>query len=164
MSKYEFGNARSAATGGGPLTMYWYDGALLPWSIKGFPPGIKMSGDGGVVFMGSKGMLMHETYGERPVLIGEGLDEAAAKIAPSLPRVAGGMGAHEMNWIRAIRGEEKISCPFEYACRLNETMNLGVVAMRADASIDWDAAAGRVTNVADANAYLSRAYRPGWEL
>ena len=123
-----------------------------------------MSGDGGVLFIGARGMLMHETYGEKPVLIGEGLDEKAKKIPQSLPRIQGGMAGHEMNWIRAIRGEEKISCPFEYAARLDETMILGVVALRADQPIEYDGAAGRVTNVADANQYLSRAYRKGWEL
>ncbi|MFL5294974.1 MAG: Gfo/Idh/MocA family protein [Phenylobacterium sp.] len=159
LSHYEFGHAK-----GGPLTMIWYDGGLLPPTPRGFPTTIKMSGDGGVLFVGTKGMLMHETYGEKPVLIGEGLDAAAAKIPHSLPRIEGGMEGHEMNWIRAIRGEEKISCPFEYACRLNETMNLGVVAMRADTAIEWDAAAGRITNAPDANQYLARQYRKGWEL
>ena len=123
-----------------------------------------MSPDGGVLFVGTKGMLMHETYGEKPVLIGAGLGARAAKIPHSLPRVAGGLNGHEMNWIRAIRGEEKVSCPFEYACRLNETMNLGVVAMLADQAIEYDGAAGRITNVADANQYLGRQYRKGWEL
>jgi hypothetical protein len=114
--------------------------------------------------MGTKGMLMHETYGEKPVLIGEGLDAAAAKVPMSLPRIQGGMEGHEMNWIRAIRGEEKISCPFEYATRLNETMNLGVVALQADHVIEYDAVASRVTNLPAANQYLSRQYRQGWEL
>ena len=50
------------------------------------------------------------------------------------------------------------------AAPLNETMNLGVVAMRAEQAIDYDGAAGRITNVAAANQYLSRRYRPGWEL
>lgn len=159
LTHYEFGHAK-----GGPLTMIWYDGGLEPPTPRGFPASIKMSGDGGVLFVGSKGMLMHETYGEKPVLIGEGLDAAAAKVPVSLPRIQGGIGGHEMNWIRAIRGEEKISCPFEYACRLNETMNLGVVAMRADQAIEYDGATGRITNLAAANQYLSRQYRKGWEL
>ena len=98
------------------------------------------------------------------MLTGEGLNEKAAKIPMSLPRIQGGINGHEMNWIRAIRGEEKISCPFEYATRLNETMNLGVVALQADHVIEYDGAAGRVTNVADANRYLRRQYRKGWEL
>ncbi len=117
-----------------------------------------------MLFVGEHGMLMHETYGEKPVLIGAGLDEKAKKIPQSLPRIQGGIGGHEMNWIRAIRGEEKISCPFEYAARLDETMILGVVALRADQPIEYDGAAGRVTNVADANQYLTRTYRKGWEL
>jgi len=159
LSHYEFGHAK-----GGPLTMIWYDGGLEPPTPRGFPANLKMSGDGGVLFVGSEGMLMHETYGEKPVLIGEGLDEKAAKVPVSLPRIAGGIGGHEMNWIRAIRGEEKISCPFEYACRLNETMNLGVVAMLADQAIEYDGAAGRITNLPDANRHLGRQYRKGWKL
>jgi hypothetical protein len=47
---------------------------------------------------------------------------------------------------------------------LNEAMMLGVVALKAEQPIHWDAAAGRVTNVDSANAYLTRKYRAGWEL
>jgi len=159
IAHYEFGNAP-----GGAVTLIWYDGGLEPPTPPGWPAKLKMTGDGGVLFVGSKGMLMHETYGEKPVLIGEGLDEAAAKVPQSLPRIAGGMGAHEQNWIRAILGTEKGSCPFEYAVPLNETMNLGVVAMRADQAIDWDGGACKVTNVAAANNALGRDYRKGWEL
>jgi predicted dehydrogenase len=159
VTHYTFGNAK-----GGPVQMTWYDGGLMPATPVGFPTTVKMNPGGGVLFVGQRGMLMHETYGEKPVLIGKGLEEAAKRIPQSLGRVAGGMSAHEMNWIRAIRGEEKISCPFEYACPLNETMNLGVVALRAEQPIEYDGAAGRVTNVADANRFLSRAYRAGWVL
>lgn len=159
VTRYDFGKAK-----GGPLRLTWYDGGILPPTPPGFPANLTMSPDGGVLFVGSAGMLMHETYGEKPVLIGEGLDAKAAKVPKSLPRIQGGMGGHEMNWIRAIRGEEAISCPFEYAVPLNETMMLGVVALKADQAIDYDGASGRITNVADANQYLARQYRPGWEL
>jgi len=156
---YEFGHAK-----GGPLHMTWYDGGLLPPTPPGFPSNMKMSAEGGVLFVGSHGMLMHDTYGENPQLIGEGLSEKAKKIPVSLPRIAGGMAAHEQNWVRAIRGEEKVSCPFEYGARLNETMILGIVALKADQALEWDGAAGRVTNVPAANQYLTREYRAGWEL
>jgi predicted dehydrogenase len=159
ITHYEFGNAK-----GGPMTLIWSDGDLLPASPPGFPQELKMNPEGGVLFMGSKGMLMHDTYGEKPVLIGAGLNEAAAKVPQTLPRIQGGMGGHEMNWIRAIRDEEKISCPFEYAVRLNETMILGVVALKNETEIFWDGAAGKVTNAPAANAYLTREYRKGWEL
>jgi hypothetical protein len=50
------------------------------------------------------------------------------------------------------------------AVPLNETMILGLVALRAERPIEYDGEAGQVTNVPDANAYLSREYRKGWEL
>ena len=69
-----------------------------------------------------------------------------------------------MNWIRAIKGEEKISSPFEVAVPLNETMILGIVALHAGRPIEYDGALGQVTNAPDANRFLSREYRKGWEL
>jgi hypothetical protein len=159
VTHYEFGNAK-----GGPVRMTWYDGGLMPPTPPGLPAGMTMSPGGGVLFVGSKGMLMHETYGNKPQLIGEGLAEAAAAVPQSLPRIQGGIGGHEMNWIRAIRGEEAISCPFDYAVPLNETMALGMVALRADQPILYDGAAGRITNSEDANRFLTREYRPGWEV
>ncbi|HET6969801.1 MAG TPA: Gfo/Idh/MocA family oxidoreductase [Phenylobacterium sp.] len=156
---YDFAHAR-----GGPLRITWYDGQLMPPTPPGFPAGLKTNPEGGVLFIGAKGMLMHETYGEKPQLIGEGLAEAAARVPQSLPRIQYGLSGHEQNWVRAIRGQEKVSCPFEYAVPLNETMILGVVALKADQPIEWDGAAGRVTNAPDANQYLGRTYRKGWEL
>ena len=159
ITHYEFGKAR-----GGPVTITWYDGGLMPKTPELFPTDLKVNPDGGVLFVGARGMLVHETYGDKPTLLGKGVAEAAANVPQSLPRIPGGKEGHEMNWIRAIRGEEKASCPFEYAVPLNEAMMLGVVALKAEQPILWDAAAGRVTNVADANRHLGRKYRKGWEL
>ncbi|MGN6268636.1 MAG: Gfo/Idh/MocA family protein [Sphingomonas sp.] len=159
VTHYEFANAK-----GGPIRMTWYDGGLMPPTPHELPPGATMNPDGGVLYVGSQGMLMHETYGEKPVLIGDGAAERAAAIPQSLPRIQGGIHGHEMNWVRAIRGEERISSPFAVAVPLTETMLLGIVAMRAGQPIEYDGAAGRITNAADANRYLDRTYRKGWEL
>ncbi|MFN3387786.1 MAG: Gfo/Idh/MocA family protein [Allosphingosinicella sp.] len=159
VTHYEFGRAKA-----GPVGMTWYDGGLMPPTPEGLPAGKTMDPGGGVLFVGERGMLMHETYGTNPTLIGDGVEARAAAIAPSLPRIAGGMGGHEMNWIRAIRGEEAASSPFEDAVPLNETMILGMVALRAGQPILYDGARGRVTNGEEANRYLDRQYRAGWEL
>ena len=50
------------------------------------------------------------------------------------------------------------------AAPLNETMLLGIVAMRTGKPIEYDGAAGRVTNSEEANALLGRTYRNGWAL
>ena len=159
ITTFEFGNAP-----GGPVKLTWYDGGLMPPTPRALPPSATMSPEGGVLYVGSRGLLMHETYGEKPVLIGDGVAERAQAIPQSLPRIAGGLHGHEMNWIRAIRGEEPASSPFAVAVPLTETMLLGIVAMRAGQPIDYDGTAGRITNVADANRYLDRTYRKGWEL
>ena len=45
-----------------------------------------------------------------------------------------------------------------------EQMILGLVAYRVGQRIEYDGAAGRVTNSPEANALLSRKYRDGWTL
>jgi hypothetical protein len=74
------------------------------------------------------------------------------------------MGGHEMNFIRAIRGEEKISSPFEVAAPLTEAMLLGIVALTADQPILYDGVAGRITNGEGLDSLLDRPYRKGWEI
>lgn len=157
ITTYQFGRAK-----GGPLTMTWYDGGLMPPTPTAMPLTARMNPDGGVLYVGDRGMLMHETYGEKPVLIGDGVAERAAAVPMSLPRILGGRDGHEMNWIRAIRGEEAISSPFSVAVPLTETMLLGMVALRADQPIEYDG--DRITNVAEANQFLDREYRKGWAL
>ncbi len=159
ITTYRFGNARK-----GPLTMTWYDGGLMPPTPDAMPATARMNPDGGVLYIGDRGMLMHETYGEKPVLIGDGVAERAAAVPVTLPRIIGGRDGHEMNWIRAIRGQEAISSPFSIAVPLNETMILGMVALRADQPIEYDGGAGRITNVPDANRFLDRQYRKGWSI
>lgn len=159
VTHYEFGNAPA-----GPLRMTWYDGGLMPPTPVGLPPDRIMDPGGGVLFVGDKGMLIHDTYGENPTLIGEEAKARGQAIPQTLPRIAGGSSGHEMNWIRAIRGEEEISSPFEVSSPLTETMLMGVVALHAEQPIEYDGAAGRITNAPDANSLLDRTYRKGWEL
>jgi predicted dehydrogenase len=159
ITHFEFGKAP-----GGSLRLTWYDGGLMPETPVDLPPGVTMNPGGGVLYIGDKGKLMHETYGENPVLIGEGAAERAAGVPQTLPRVPGGRDGHEMNWIAAIRGEARASSPFAEAVPLNETLLLGIAAMRADQPIAYDGVAGQISNVPDANRLLTRDYRAGWAL
>jgi hypothetical protein len=116
-----------------------------------------------VIFIGEKGILLHDTYGANPRLYPQVLSEAAAAVPKSLPRI---MWSHEFNWTKAIRGEAKSSSPLEYAAQLTETMLLGVVALRAGQGkkILYDGERGQITNITDANQYLTRDYRAGWAI
>ena len=74
------------------------------------------------------------------------------------------MGGFQKEWIDACKGSLKTSCDFEYSGNMIEQMLLGLVAYRVGKRIEYDGAAGRVTNSPEANELLRRAYRPGWAL
>jgi predicted dehydrogenase len=141
-----------------PVRLTWYDGALLPPRPEELGEE-HLDRTGGVLYVGSKGKLMHETYGFHPRLLGDLADAPAPP--ETLPRIP---VSHEMNWVQAAKGEAEPSSPFSYAARLTETMLLGVVSLKAGTKIHYDGAGMRVTNNADANGYLQRDYRKGWEL
>jgi hypothetical protein len=52
---------------------------------------------------------------------------------------------------------------FSEAEALTEAVNLYAVALRSNKLLQYDAANLKITNVAEANKYLSREYRTGWD-
>jgi hypothetical protein len=142
------------------VKLTWYDGGLTP------PRPVEMGEEelnkgGGVLFIGTKGKLLHDTYGFNPRLLPKSLHDATGTPKQTYPRIT---SSHEMNWIDAIRGTQKTTSPFEYSAKLTEIMLLGVAALNAGKKIEYDGAAMRIRNVADSDALLKRAYRSGWAL
>jgi hypothetical protein len=124
---------------------------------------VTLVSEGGGIFIGDKGILVHETYGDNPRLFPVSVAEAGAAVARTIERIP---DRHEINWVKACKGEGKASSPFEYAAELNETMVLGVAALRAGQGrkLYYDAENMQFSNGTDANKFLTREYRKGWEL
>ena len=154
---YEF----PAREGMPPVKLVWYDGGLTPPRPDELGEEA-LSGEGGILYIGSRGKLIQETYGRNPRLLPAERHNSYGAPAERLPRVP--HQAHEMNWVNAIKGTDEISCPFPYAAHLTEIMLLGIVSLRAGAKLHYDAAHMRVTNNADANEFLTRTYRTGYSL
>jgi predicted dehydrogenase len=152
---YEFA-ARGAMP---PVRLTWYDGGLLPRKPDELGDE-ELNKGGGALLIGSKGQLLHDTYGLKPRLLPKSLHESFGKPPRKLPRID--KESHEMNWVDAAKGKGAASCPFEYAARLTETMLLGIVSLRAGKKIEYDGVNMRVTNVPQANDFLQRQYRQGW--
>ena len=146
-----------------PVKLSWYDGGLQPPRPDLLPDSVDLLREGGVIFIGDKGILLQETYGNNPRIWPESLMEKAKAVPKTLPRIA---VSHEFNWVAACKGQGVASSPFEYAAGLTETMLLGIVALRAGQGkkILYDAAASNVTNVPTVNQFLAREYRSGWEV
>jgi predicted dehydrogenase len=161
---YEF-----AARGSMPaVRMTWYDGGFNPPKPEEIGDET-LNGEGGILYIGSKGKMLQDTYGLSPRLLPRSLHDSYGVPKPKLGRVA--HEEHEMNWVEAITGKAEISSPFEYATRLTEVMLLGIVALRAGGKIHYDGASGRITNsikngnnIVDPNQFLARDYRAGWKL
>jgi hypothetical protein len=142
-----------------PVKLTWYDGGLKPPK----PAEIgeeELNQEGGALLIGSKGKLMHETYGMNPRLLPKSLHDSFGEPAKKLPRIP--HQHHELNWVDAAKGKQQASCPFEYAAQLTEVMLLGMVALNAGKKIQYDGEQMRVTNVLAANDFLKREYRTGW--
>ena len=147
-----------------PVNMTWYDGGLTP--PKPVEIGDEsLNGEGGILYIGSKGKMLQDTYGLNPRLLPSSLQESTGMPKARLARIP--HESHEMNWIDAIKGVQEISCPFEYAAPLTEVMLLGIASLRAGGKILYDAPNMRITNSPrqneDPNQYLTREYRRGWE-
>ena len=62
---YEF-----AARGGMPaVKLTWYNGGLTPPNPRKWRDEERLNGEGGILYIGSKGKLLQNTYGDRPRLL-----------------------------------------------------------------------------------------------
>ncbi len=146
-----------------PVTMHWYDGGHMPPRHPMLPTDVRLDRGGGVMYVGDRAILNHGTYGRNPRVYPDRVALEVVDVPQRYPRIE---ESHEMNWVRACKGETEAVSPFSYAGPLTEVMHLGTVALRAGAGIpiEYDPRRGRVVNHDDANRYLTREYRPGWEV
>ncbi len=142
------------------VKLTWYDGGLMPDKPAEMADDDQFTPGGGALLIGTKGKLVHETYGAKPRLLPASLHQSFGKPPEKLARIAD--ENHEMNWADAAKGKTEASCPFEYAAKLTEVMLLGIVALKAGRKIEYDGANMRITNVPAANDYLRREPRAGW--
>ena len=91
---------------------------------------------------------------------------AAAEIA-NVDAIHPGYGflAENAQFADACRGNGKTSAGFDYSGPLTEAVLLGGVATRfPKTTLQWNAAKVQFDNETQANQYLRRVYRKGWEV
>jgi predicted dehydrogenase len=151
------------SNGSGPaVAVTWYDGGLMPERPEELEEGRAMgNGFGGVIFIGDKGKIMCGSHGADGVrLIPESRMKDYTKPAKTLARSAG----HHREWIEACKGGPKPGSNFDYAGRLTECVLLGNAALKAGRKILWDPVRFSITNMPEADAFLKKEYRKGWEV
>lgn len=149
----------------GPVVVHWYDGGRLP-PAEVLPElaerkDLRKVEEGGFLLIGDKGKLYSPTdYGESFALYPRSKFASFQTPQQSLPRSP---GVHD-EWLDGIVEGRQPMANFEYAAPFTETMLLGNVALRTGKRLEWDAEAMRVTNDPDAERFLKKEYRRGFEL
>ncbi len=136
-----------------PVRLTWYDGNRAPREVAGQ----RVPGSG-VMFVGTEGSMFagYSNYRLFPT-------EKFANYQPPQPTIAKSIG-HHAEWIKACKEGTPTTCNFNYSGPLVETVLLGNVAYRTGTHLDWDAENLRATNTSAADRYISKEYRPGWEM
>lgn len=149
-----------ARGGSPPLKWTWYDGGLEPLPPDDFGASRKLIPNGTLI-VGSKATILASVYSDSMRIIPEArMKEIAPALPPkTFPRVS---GDHFAEWLRACKGGPQAGSHFGYAARLTEMCLLGNIAIRARRSLTWDAPAMKVTNLPEANEYITKEYRPGF--
>ena len=146
------------------VKLTWWDGGMMPPRPEALEKGRRMGDeDGGVLFIGDKGVLMCGCYGKSPRLIPEARMKEYKQPAKTIERVPG--NGHEQDWVRACKDGKPACSNFDYAGPFAESVLMGNLAIRyPDRELLWDGDAMKVTNDPDADAYVKRTYRQGWTL
>jgi predicted dehydrogenase len=144
-----------------PVKYTWSDGGLMPPLPKDLEFGRDLPAEAGTLLFGSKATVLCSFYYETVRVIPEAkMKEEAPGLPPkTIPRVEGGPFAE---WLRGCKGGPKPGSNFEYSGPFTEAVLLANVAIRSRRRIEWDAKAMKVTNVPDANRFITKEYRPGW--
>jgi len=143
------------------VQVYWHDGLAEAPVFDGIPKG-ELIGDkdvNGSIFLGEKGIITTGCYGERTRLMPDARMKDYTMPAPSLTRSPG----HYRDWIRAAKGGDPACSNFSVAGPFVQWMLLGVIAMKFEGKLNWDAAAMRFTNNDAANQFLKPTFRKGWD-
>lgn len=179
----------------GPVKVHWMDGGLFPDRPAELDPTEKWGqGDGGMLFIGTKGKMTAGCYASRARLLPTSrMDEV--NVPQKFDRVKDGTEGHYAQWVEASLagyGNMKTSSPFEEAALLTEAMLMCNLAIRgvnvpkaADPTatvgndnfgrkkivyparyidLNYDSANMKITNVDEVNQFVKREYRSPWKL
>jgi predicted dehydrogenase len=157
------------------VKFYWYEG-IDGSRRKYLPPARLLHGktptDSGSLLVGEKGILYSPNdYGASYEFLGQDakdIEEAAKKVAQTLPRNGRGDDGMKAEWVEAIRSAkpETALSNFDYAALLTETILLGNVAIRSGEGkkLEWDGPNMKVTNNPEAERFIRTEYRKGWQV
>ena len=172
----------ASKTPGKEINFSWFDGGMRPQLPDGCDyKTVFGSVDGGMLFIGTKGILSAEMFGENPRLWPETKFENVRIGTKPRALVPGGAVGHQQQFVQACKKGfgAYTSSSFDQSGPLTEIVLMGNLAVRSylykEAKADgkgftfpgrqkliWDGANMKISNFDVANQFVKREYRTGW--
>ena len=145
------------------VDIFWYDGGMKPNIPRELLDDGEELGRQGMLYVGDYGKILGDFHARRFRLIPE---KRMASLQASLPQLRNEeeVVSSSDEYMNAIKEGKQSRGSFQEVQELAEATCLGNLALRMGRRLEWDAEQMKVTNVAEANQFLRREYRPGWEL
>ncbi len=144
-----------------PVKMIWYDGGKKPPRPPELEEGRDM-GSNGIMFVGDKGKILCGGWSGPPRIIPEAKMKEYKRPPKTLKRSIG----HHKEWIQACKDNNPKGAlaGFEYSGPFTESLLVGNLAVRLGRKIEWDTRKMKATNAPEADKYINKSYRQGWEI
>jgi hypothetical protein len=169
--------------------MTWSDGGLRPSHPELIPADHDIGGAqsaNGVLMIGEKGIISTNINDSSPMMPKLYLADGTMERGPELPAGQEPEYGHQRKWVDACKAgfnspaHRALTSSFDYAGPMTETVLMGNLAIRsymlrrenssgkqeffARKKLLWDGENMRITNLEEANQFVGRTYRKGWEV
>jgi predicted dehydrogenase len=172
-----------------PIEMTWSDGGIRPSHPDIIPANDDIGGTdskNGVLIIGEKGIISTNINDSSPLLPKLYLNDGTIEVGPQVEENEEPEYGHQRKWVDACKAgfhskeHKALTSSFDYAGPMTETVLMGNLAIRsyllrrensqgrmeffARKKLLWDGENMRITNLEEANQFVGRKYRKGWEV
>lgn len=141
------------------VDLVWYDGGMRPPVPEELYADNKELPAEGIMFVGDRGKILAGFNVDNPQLIPEKrMSGIVLAQTPKKDRASG-----FIKFMDGIKSGSQCPGSFREAWPITEAVNLYAASLRAGRMLKYDAANMKITNIPEANKYLSREYRKGWD-
>ncbi len=172
-----------------PIEMTWSDGGIRPSHPDIIPANDDIGGPGsynGVLIIGEKGIISTNINDSSPLTPKLYMNDGTTEFGPTGRDETEPENGHQRKWVDACKAgfnskeHKALTSSFDYAGPMTETVLMGNLAIRsymlrkenekgkldffARKKLLWDGENMRITNLEEANQFVTRTYRKGWEV
>ncbi|PHN08451.1 Gfo/Idh/MocA family protein [Flavilitoribacter nigricans] len=172
-----------------PIEMTWSDGGIRPSHPEIIPADNDIGGANsanGVLIIGEKGIISTNINDSSPLMPKLYLNDGTTEFGPEVEENDEPEYGHHRKWVDACKAgfgskeHKELTSSFDYAGPMTETVLMGNLAIRSymlrkensqgrmeyygRKKLLWDGENMKITNLEEANQFVGRDHRKGWEV